>query len=211
MAYRFSFDLTKLPFAFFEETEEYSNIVQIQKNLTTIAKNLVKKYQIDKLTGLPIYDSITLLEDFIQINIQNKILKNQFIKSKKRAIFLPHCCRKYMDSRCKAIFNSKTSTYTCQHCSKDCMVNKASQLAKKENYDVYILPGASCTSKIFQQTKYDGIIGVACTDELKLATKGLLKLRIPGQGIPLIKNGCSQTTFKLKTLEKLICATKTCQ
>jgi hypothetical protein len=80
----------------------------------------------------------------------------------------------------------------------------ATNLAKKENYDVYILPGASCIKKIFQKNNYEGAIGVACTNELQLASNLLEQYNIQIQGIPLIKNGCSGTQFNFDTLGELI-------
>ena len=84
------------------------------------------------------------------------------------------------------------------------MVSQATSYAKKESYDVYILPGASCLSKIFNKKRYEGIIGVACTDEIKLASKSILKLKIPSQAIPLLKNGCAGTIFDFTTLKDIL-------
>ena len=69
---------------------------------------------------------------------------------------------------------------------------------------MYILPGASCVRKIIQKNAYEGIVGVACTDELKLATNMLKQFDISSQGIPLLKNGCSDTRFNFDTLRKII-------
>ena len=204
MSYKFSFDLTKLPFELFKESEKFSQMANIIENINEIAIDLVKKYNVDKITGLPFSDSITLVEDIIDVQIKNQILKKYFLKSKKRAVFLPHCCRKHMDSNCKAEFNSETSSYICKHCSKNCMVSQATKFAKRKNYDVYILPGSSCVEKILQTNAYDGIIGVACTNELKLATRCLMEFKIATQCIPLTKNGCSGTKFNLETLKKII-------
>ena len=113
-----------------------------------------------------------------------------------------------MDSNCKAEFNPETSSYVCRHCSKDCIINQATKLAEKEDYDVYILPGASCLRKIFENNYYEGLIGIACTDELKLAREKLNNLKIPAQGIPLIKNGCSETRFNFETLQRIIVETR---
>ena len=88
------------------------------------------------------------------------------------------------------------------------MVSRAAKLAKKENYDVFVLPGGSCVGKIFEKYAYDGIIGVACTDELKLGTECLMELKIPALGIPLTKNGCSETQFNLQTFKKIIVEAK---
>jgi len=67
-----------------------------------------------------------------------------------------------------------------------------------------VLPGASCVRKIFQKKHYEGVVGVACTDELKLASTILEQHKIPVQGIPLIKNGCSETRFNFEILEQIL-------
>jgi hypothetical protein len=67
-----------------------------------------------------------------------------------------------------------------------------------------VLPGASCVRKIFQKHHYEGIVGVACTDELKLASTILEQHKIHAQGIPLIKNGCSETQFNFETLNQTL-------
>jgi hypothetical protein len=109
-----------------------------------------------------------------------------------------------MDSRCKADFDPGLASYLCRNCSDDCQVNKATKLAKKENFDIYVLPGSSCIKKIFQNNSYDGVIGVACTEEINISTKILEQLNIAVQNIPLIKNGCSGTRFSFETLERII-------
>jgi hypothetical protein len=190
--------------AFFKEIAEFSEKEKITEKIGEIAINLVKKFNIDKITGLSVSESITVIEDLIEANIKNCLHKEHFLKTNKRVLFLPHCCRKYMDSRCKADFDPATSSYLCNHCSNDCQVNEATKLAKKVNYDVYVLPGSSCVKKIFQKNSYSGIIGVACTEEIGLASKILERFNIAAQNIPLIKNGCSGTQFNFETLKKVI-------
>ena len=58
--------------------------------------------------------------------------------------------------------------------------------------------------KIFQKNSYDGVIGVACTEEIGLATKILEQFNIAVQNIPLIKNGCSGTQFNFETLQRIM-------
>jgi hypothetical protein len=80
------------------------------------------------------------------------------------------------------------------------LVNKAENVAKKRGYDVYILPGGSCATKILRSGKYEGIVGVACGEEIKLAVEFIGENGLAGQSIPLIKNGCSSTVFNMDTL-----------
>ncbi|MCK5031491.1 MAG: DUF116 domain-containing protein [Thermoplasmatales archaeon] len=204
MSYNFTFDLSKLSQALFREIAEFSEKGKITERAGERARYLVKKFKVDKITGLPICDSITVIEDLIEANIKNGLHKTHFLKANKRVLFLPHCCRKYMDSRCKAIFDPETASYLCAHCSKDCQVHKAILLAKKQNYDVYVLPGSSCVKKIIQKNSYDGVIGVACTEEISLSTKILEKFNIAVQNIPLIKNGCSGTQFNFEFFKRVV-------
>jgi len=204
MAYKFTFDLSKLPKELFEETTEFCENKKREQKIEEAAKKFVKKFKVDKLTGLTSNESKILIEDIIDIQIKNKILKEFFQIADERALFLPHCCRKYMDSNCKAEFKTDISSYVCRHCSRDCLVSQATVFAKKEGFDVYILPGASGISKIFEKKRYGGIVGVACTDEIKLAMNSAIKLKIPSQAVPLIKNGCAGTRFNFKTLERIL-------
>ena len=204
MAYTFTFDLSKLSKTLFNEIAEFSEKGRIHEKIGDMAKNLVEKFDIDRITGMAFGDSIVVIEDLIDANIINTLYKDRFLKTEKRVLFLPHCCRKFMDSRCKATFDSENASYLCTHCSKDCQVNKATELAKKEKYDIYVVPGSSCVKKIFRKYSYDGVVGVACTEEIALATKIFKKLVIAVQNIPLIKNGCAETQFNFKTLQEIV-------
>jgi hypothetical protein len=207
MAYKFTFDISKLPKKLFIETYEFCELNPNIESLDDIAEKFVKKFDVDKLSGLTFDNAKILIQDIIDIQIKNIHLRNYFDKSHSRALFLPHCCRKFMDSRCKAEFKIETSSYECSNCSNDCMVNLATRIAKTEGYDVYILPGASCLSKIFDKKRYEGVVGIACTDEIKLANKCLFKLKIPAQAIPLLKNGCAETLFSVDALRKILSST----
>lgn len=204
MSYAFNFDLSNLSQVIFREITEFTERVGISEKINHFAQKLVSKFDIDKITGLPKNDSVTIIEDLIQSDLNNKANKDKFQQSNKRILLLPHCCRKYMDSNCKAQFDQKTASYVCTHCSKNCQVNQASKLAKKQNIDVYVIPGSSCVKRIFQQKNYDGVIGVACTEEICLATKMCEQLNIAVQNIPLIKNGCSGTRFDFEKLKRII-------
>ncbi|MFH1102130.1 MAG: DUF116 domain-containing protein [Methanobacteriota archaeon] len=200
MSYNFTFDLSKLSVPLFKEIAKFTEQEHINKKLAHIAHTLVKKFHINELTGLSVDDSVTIIEDLLAIQIKNLASQTGFQNTKKRAIFLPHCCRKYLDNRCQAAFNPDIPTYQCRHCSPDCKVHQATLLAQKNQYDIFILPGGSGVRKIFQKNGYEGVIGVACTDELQMILKIVDQFHIAAQTIPLTKNGCSNTDFDIETL-----------
>jgi hypothetical protein len=204
MPYKFTFDLSKVPRFFFTEIAMISYQKGMHKSLLNKLNEMILKFRIQEATGLNLADAIVVLQDLIDLQAVNMIERNKFLQTKKRAIFLPHCSRKYMDSRCKAIFDADIPSYKCAHCSQDCLVNNADQFAKEKGYDVFLLPGGSCIPKILKTRQYEGIVGVACGEEMKIMRPLLESMSVSGQGIPLIKNGCATTVFNMETLRKVL-------
>ncbi len=204
MPYKFTFDISKTPHHFFAEIALASYNKGVHKVFLHSLQGIIKKFRIQEATGLNLQDALVLIQDLIDIQATNLIERGNFLKTKKRALFLPHCSRKYMDGRCKAIFDSNIPSYVCAHCSPDCDINKADQLAKEKGYDVYVLPGGSCVPKILKTHKYQGVVGVACGEEAKLSMGLLKSMSLTGQSVPLLKNGCANTVFNIETLTKTL-------
>jgi hypothetical protein len=205
MPYQFIFDLSKVPRFFFTEIARVSYKKGMHKTLLNTVQDIIKKFRIQEATGLNLSDAVVLLQDFIDVQAVNLLERRKFLQAKKRALFLPHCSRKYMDNRCQASFDANIPSYSCAHCSEDCLINKADRLAKKKGYDVYVVPGGSCISKILKTNEYEGIVGIACGEEIKLmSVDSLSSMNVAGQAIPLIKNGCANTAFNMETLVKTL-------
>ncbi len=200
MPYKFTFDLSKVPRVLFTEIATVSYQKGMHKSLLDRLQRIIIKFRIQEATGLNLSDAIVLLQDFIDLQAVNMIERNKFLQTKKRAVFLSHCSRKYLDGRCKAAFDPEIPSYTCCHCSEDCLINQGSKLAKAKGYDVFVVPGGSCIPKILKGTHYEGIVGVACGEEIKMFGPFLNSMGLAGQAIPLIKNGCANTVFNMDTL-----------
>jgi hypothetical protein len=204
MPYKFTFDISKAPQHFFIELAVVGNQMGMEKVFERALQELIRKFKIQEITGLNVQDAAVLIQDLLKMQTLNLIQKEEFMKTKKRALLLPHCCRKYMDSRCKAVFDSNMNSYVCAHCSPDCFVNKAEAIAKEKGYDVYVLSGGSCVPNILKQKKYDGIVGVACGPEVMMSGEKLSGLGLVWQSVPLTKNGCANTVFNMETLIKVL-------
>jgi len=204
MPYGFSFDLSKISQSFFRELARVSHDKELHKRLGNKARNLAEKFKLSEITGLDVPDALQLVEDLVDVYVRNASERERFEKTKNRALFLPHCSRKYMDHRCQAAFNPEIPSYKCGHCSTDCQINKATKMAEEKGYDVYVVPGGSCIPQILKKYHYEGLVGVACGEELKLGGVALDKTGLTGQAIPLIRNGCSNTSFSLQSLEKTL-------
>ena len=204
MPYGFSFDLSSISKSFFRELARVAQRRKLHRRLGIGARNLAEKFKLSEITGLDVPDALLLVEDLIDIHVQNVAEKERFTETKKRALFLPHCSRKYMDSRCQATFDSSLPSYQCGHCSPDCLVNRATALGEKKGYDVYVLPGGSCVQGILKKKQYEGVVGVACSQELKMGGHCLRNIGLAGQAVPLVKNGCANTSFSFRSLEKIL-------
>jgi hypothetical protein len=204
MPYRFNFDLSNISKTLFKEVAKVAAEREMHRKLGKRARELATKLKIQEATGLNVSDALMLIEDLVDIQVNNMSEKEKFQRAGKKVLFLPHCARKYMDNRCQAQFNQDMPSYICAHCSPDCLVNNAAQLAKKKHYDVYILPGNSCVEKIIKNNRYDGVLGVACTEELRIGGEYLRRIGVTGQALSLIKNGCANTKFNLDNLNALM-------
>ena len=204
MPYKFTFDLSKAPQHFFVELAIVANQMGMQKVLEKTLQELIRKFGIQEVSGLNIQDTATLIQDLVKMETLNLVQKEEFSQTKKRALFLPHCSRKYMDSRCQAVFEADLNSYVCAHCSPDCYVNKAERIAKEKGYDVYVLSGGSCIPNILKRKKYEGIVGVACGPEVVVSGEKLSSLGLAWQSVPLLKNGCANTIFNMETLVKVL-------
>jgi hypothetical protein len=204
MPYKFTFDLSKLSRFFFEEMTRVSYQKGIHKKIGETAQAMIKKFKIQESTGLSLSEAVILLQDFIDLNARNITEKDRFSQVKKKALFLPHCSRKYMDSRCKSTFDPSIPSYICAACSEDCLINKATSIAKTKGYDVYVVPGGSCIPKILRSKGYEGALGVACGEEARLSGELLERMGVAGQAVPLIKNGCANTIFEIETLARTL-------
>ena len=204
MAYNFNFDFTKVSQSFFREIAKTAENTGIHKKIGYGISSLVEKFKIHEITGLDLQILVEVVTDLVDIQIKNIANRSAFIKTKKRALLLPQCLRKKTHGSCKATFKPEIPSHFCNSCSFDCLVNQATRIGKQKGYDVYIIDGGSCIARIIEQNEYDAVVGVACPPELKLAVSYLEELNIPGQGVPLTKNGCVFTKFNLESLQRIL-------
>jgi hypothetical protein len=204
MPYKFIFDLSRIPRFFFTEITKVSYQKGVHKRVGRTTQELIRKFKIQEATGLDLSDAVLLLQDLIDMQARNLLEREKFAQTRKRALFLPHCSRKHMDNQCKAVFDSNIPSYVCAHCSPDCLINRAVTIAEKRGYDTYVLPGGSCIPKILKANHYEGVVGVACGEEIRISEETLNTMNIAGQAVPLIKNGCANTAFNIETLSKIL-------
>ncbi len=196
--------MTRLSQNLFFQTLDTACNMGLLRLIGNNAKKIVKLFKIDEATGLNFSDAITLVEDLVEVQVANRVQREKFEKAQRKALLVPHCARAFMDRRCMADFDPDVPTYKCRSCNPDCIVNKTVAMGKKKGYDVYVIPGGSCVEKILRDNNYEGVIGVACGNELKMSIGLLKKLGVTGQGVFLTKNGCSKTNLNLDSLRRAL-------
>lgn len=204
MPYQFKFDLTSISQSFFRDVMRAAYSSEIHKRMGDLALSLVRKFRINEITGLNVSDAVSLMEDFIDIQMKNSFHWEAFKRSKNKVVLLPHCSRKYMDDRCKARFDANVPTYRCEHCSTDCLIHQATLLGEEKGCKMYVLPGGSCIPMLFKQNKVEAVLGIACGEEIKLGDRFLEGRGMPAHALPLIKNGCANTKFNIEELKNIL-------
>lgn len=137
--------------------------------------------------------------DRLYIEFKNDHYRDEFkaIEPKDKIVFLPQCLR---TTKCKAPVTEMG--YKCVKCSTGkCKVYTIKAKAEKLGYRVFICPGGSMIFKVIRKFRPKAVLGVACMKELVLAAE---ELRIPMQGIELLKSGCVATDVDVEHVFSLL-------
>jgi hypothetical protein len=126
----------------------------------------------------------------LEIELVNRINKNNFKTAESKFAFLPHCLHD-LDKECLSA--SDGTDYVCKSCSKNCSINSISKLMKHQNIKAYIWREADL-KKIFKLARSNGqsigVFGVACIPELVNGLRLCAKYDVPAIGVPLDANRC---------------------
>ncbi|AFK21942.1 DUF116 domain-containing protein [Pyrococcus sp. ST04] len=146
------------------------------------------------------------LTDQIYVELKNKAYKDDFkrVPVEKRAIFIPQCLRNI--KACEAEFTEYG--WICKKCGK-CQIGEIIEYAESLGYrQFYIVPGGSLVKKILKDKvpkgEIKGAVGIACWPELAEAAEKLSSLKIPIQGIPLLRAGCINTIVDVERVKEVL-------
>jgi hypothetical protein len=112
------------------------------------------------------------------------------IPPEKCILFLPHCLR--IAERCKATYNEEG--LQCKHCSKSCKINQLTRIGEGLGYKCFAVPGGAMVFNIAKKYRPQGVVAVACLNELREGTgRTESEYNVPFQIIQLKKDGCVNT------------------
>jgi len=95
----------------------------------------------------------------------------------------------------------------CAQCG-GCAIGTLQAEADRLGYVTLVAEGTTVVSKLLTSGKVDAVIGVGCLDSLRRIFPIMSTHAIPGQGIPLLSDGCVRTSVDVDRALKLIRAHK---
>jgi hypothetical protein len=125
----------------------------------------------------------------------------------ERILLMPHCLR--LSDRCQAGYGKRG--LECKECSPECSVFKLKREAEEMGYKgVCIAPGGKLALKYISETRPQGIVAVACQQELDEGVEAVAG-KSTGEGyspviyvIPLTKDGCVDTEVNVELALKKV-------
>ncbi len=132
--------------------------------------------------------------DAILLLLHNALWRDAFaaVPFERRLLLLPKCLRPEAD--CPAGFDALgLRCERCGACSLDALQTEAERLG----YAVLIAEGSAVVMALIQEKKVEAILGVSCLGVLERAFAPMSAAAIPGQAIPLLRDGCRDTEVDL--------------
>jgi len=131
--------------------------------------------------------------------LKNTAQRKKFSKTEKRIILAPHCMR---HPDCKA--RTTRTGIQCTSCGK-CDFSKIKELAGAYGYQLYIITGSSLVKSILTHPEAagtDGVLAIGCHYEINKGMREMKRKKIMSYGIPLLSNGCYNTSIDLEEFER---------
>jgi hypothetical protein len=133
------------------------------------------------------------------IKVINRIYRKKYaaVPVKDRMVIMPQCLR---DLECPAPTDPHNGI-ACRRCGK-CVVEKVRKLNGTEK--IYISPGGTFSVRILESNRPPAVLGVACPRDLFEGMAVCHSLRIPIQGVTLLRTGCVATEVDFDELSKTL-------
>lgn len=115
------------------------------------------------------------------------------IPCERRLLLLPQCLAHTPD--CAA--ERDGLGLLCAQCGK-CAIGLLQAEADRLGYVTLVAEGTTVVSKLLTSGKIDAVIGIGCLDSLQRIFPLMNAHAIPGQGVPLLSEGCVHTTLDIE-------------
>lgn len=128
------------------------------------------------------------LVERMAIRVLNRLYRKKYtaVPTRERMVIMPQCLR---DLECPAPTDPRTGI-ACKRCGK-CVIDKVRKLNGTDK--IYISPGGTFSVRILETNRPPAVLGVACPRDLFEGMAVCHSLRIPVQGVSLLRTGCVAT------------------
>ncbi len=132
--------------------------------------------------------------DYLAVLVNNEMWREAVasVPYEKRLLLLPKCLR--VESKCPAPFDE--FGLLCKQCGL-CAIQDLQAEAERLGYAVMVAEGSAVVTALIQTGKIEAIVGVSCLGVLERAFPHMEAAAIPGIAIPLLQDGCADTTVDL--------------
>jgi geranylgeranyl pyrophosphate synthase len=117
------------------------------------------------------------------------------IPYERRLLLLPQCLRD--QEGCAGEIDE--FGLVCHHCGR-CRIHELQEAAEKLGYAVLVAEGTVVVTSLVRSGKIDAVVGASCMSSLERVFPYMEAGAIPGIAIPLLYDGCANTTMDLDWL-----------
>lgn len=132
--------------------------------------------------------------DYAAVLINNEVWRETVaaIPYEKRLLLLPKCLRNSTD--CPASFDDLG--LLCEHCGR-CPIDELTSQAERLGYAVLVAEGSPVVMSLIETGQIEAVVGVSCLSVLARVFPYMEAGAVPGVAIPLLRDGCADTSVDL--------------
>ena len=139
--------------------------------------------------------------DFAAVLVNNEVWRETVsaIPYEKRLLLLPKCLRS--TDGCPASFDE--IGLLCEQCGR-CVIGDLKEQAERLGYAVLVAEGSPVVMSLIESGRIEGVVGASCLSVLERVFPYMEAGAVPGIAIPLLQNGCANTSADLDWLWEAI-------
>lgn len=139
--------------------------------------------------------------DFAAVLVNNEAWRETVaaIPYDKRLLLLPKCLRDAKD--CPSSFDD--IGLLCQHCGR-CVIDDLKSQAEQLGYAVLVAEGSPVVMSLIEAGRIEAVVGASCLSVLERVFPYMEAGAVPGVAIPLLRDGCTNTSVDLEWLWEAI-------
>lgn len=139
--------------------------------------------------------------DYVSILINNEAWRDSYarVPYDRRLLLMPQCLRSAGD--CPATIDE--FGLVCEDCGR-CPIHELQTQADRLGYAVLVAEGSAVVLKLIQTGQIQAVLGVSCMSVLERCFPHMQTQAVPGMAVPLLRDGCENTTVDTDWVAELI-------